>query len=469
MGHFEIITLVFVAYMVVLFCIGLFASTRTKTGEDFFLGGRTIGTWVTAISSTASSESGWAIIGTVGMVYQEGLSAAWFMPGCLLGYWINWRFIARRMRSRAMDHNALTIPDFLEAETGSGRNLVRLVAVLIIFFSMMAYVASQCTAIGKSFVATYSVSYGAGVLIGSSIVICYTLLGGYRAVAWTDFFQGMLMVFGMVVLPSLALLEAGGASRVVEELSSIPGFLSLFKKGPLYASLGSAVGLLGIGLGYPGQPHVLTRYMGAVSTKALQRGKAIAIGWGVIIYGGAVVGGLSGRVLFPGLADQEHLFLLMADKLLHPALTGLMMAAVMAAIMSTVSSQLLVASSSVVRDGYEKIFHRRVGEKRLLLISRISVLLLGAASVLVSLTNVRLVFWFVLYAWSVLGASFGPLVIFLLYGYRFTPRQAVAGMLLGFVITVTWKASGLSAYLYEIIPAFGASFIYLWSAGKKQP
>jgi len=470
----QMIIAVFVLYMGVLFVLGFIASRSTKTEEDFFIGGRKIGTWVTAISSTASSESGWVLLGTVGLVYKEGLAAVWFMPGCLLGYWFNWRFIAPRLRSCSIRDEAITIPDFLESEVGRGGGAVRIVAVIIIFFSMMAYVAAQLTAAGKAFTATFSIDYATSIMIGSLIIIFYTLLGGFRAVSWTDLIQGLLMVFSLIVLPLIAFCAAGGMQAVLDDLSR-NNLLSLLKTNGIYASIGSLLGLLGIGLGYPGQPHVLIRFMAASDDSVILRGKIIALMWGFFVYSGSIMLGLAGRVLLPAVADQEHVFPMIASLLLHPVLAGVMLAAVMSAIMSTADSQLLVASSSMVRDIYEKVLNRSVEQKKLLLLSRISVLVLGLISIAVAISDTRIVFWFVLFAWSGLGASFGPLITLLLFGYRFRPLQAVIGMLLGFFITILWKSGffdavfgvSLSQNLYELIPAFTLSFLYLRIVGTK--
>ncbi len=468
MNENTIIIIVFLVYMAVLFLIGFIASKRTKTEEDFFLAGRKIGTWVTAISSTASSESGWVVLGTVGLVYKDGLSAMWFMPGCLLGYWFNWRFIAPKLRRISGKSNAITIPDIIENINGQKSNIVRMVAVIIIFLSMMAYVAAQLTAAGKAFNATFSIEYSTSIIIGGSIVIFYTLLGGFRAVSWTDLMQGLLMVFALVVLPFIAVFYAGGVDKIIDDLSKYPGYLSIFKTdGTIYAAIGSVLGLLGIGFGYPGQPHVLARYMAASDDSVIKRGKKIAITWGILVYSGAILLGLAGKSIIPEVSDQEHVFPMLSGIILHPVLAGIMLSAVMSSIMSTADSQLLVASSALVRDTYEMTFEKRIEEKKLLIIIRITVLLLGLLSLLVALTDTRIVFWFVLFAWSGLGASFGPLIILLLNGYRFKASHLVTGMLLGFIITIVWKVSGLSDFLYEIIPAFFIAFIYLVITGKK--
>lgn len=470
-----IVIVVFAVYMALVFSIGIIASGKTKTEEDFFLGGREIGPWVTAISSTASSESAWVILGTVGLVYKDGLSAFWFMPGCLLGYWFNWKFVAPVLRRRSLENRSITIPDFISDEVGGKGHAVRLVAVIIIFLSMMAYVAAQLTAAGKAFTALFPIEYSTSILIGSTIVIIYTLMGGFRAVSWTDLLQGILMACALIILPIIALVHIGGFDRLYLILSKYPGYLSPVKSTGIYFSIGSVLGLLGIGLGYPGQPHVLARFMAASDDSVIRRGKIIALTWGFFVYLGAIFLGLAGKALIPNIADQEHLFPSLAVMLLHPVLAGIMLSAIMSAIMSTADSQLLVASSSLVRDIYEKILGKGLEQKQLLITIRLSILVLGILSVLVALTEVRIIFWFVLFAWSGLGAGFGPLIILLLRGYRFTPAQAVTGMLLGFLITILWKTEvfdmifsvQLSKICYELIPAFVLSLGYLLIVGRR--
>mgnify|MGYP000844631871 FL=1 len=267
MGGTFIIGLVFLGYMVILVIIGLMASAKTNTEEDFFLGGRRIGTWVTAVSSTASSESGWVILGIIGLVYKEGLSSIWFMPGCLLGYWFNWRFIAPKLRVYSKNTAAITLPDLFEEELGDSGHSVRMVSVFIIFASMMGYVAAQFTAAAKAFHSTFSLDYNVSILIGATLVILYTLMGGYRAVSWTDLFQGLLMVFALVILPVVAVNHVGGIGALWNKLAPRGEFLSLVKGNAFWGSVGAVLGLLGIGFGYPGQPHVLQRFMAAEDDK----------------------------------------------------------------------------------------------------------------------------------------------------------------------------------------------------------
>ena len=451
------IALVLAGYLGVLLFIAWRASRRTHGGEDFHLAGRSLGAWAAGISSTASSESGWVTLGAVGMTYVFGVSGLWYAPGCLLGYLVNLYLVAPRLRTLSVDNGSLTLTDVITRRWGDPRHLLRLVSVVIIVVSMMAYVAAQMTAAGKALATTLGLGhvswtvpllggglslspYTLGVLIGAVVITVVTLLGGFRSVAWTDLFQGLLMAAALIALPLYAVARLGGFSALVDSLGAIDPTLLTATGGRLGPALwGFVVGELGIGLGYPGMPHVVTRYMATKSDAEVRRLRVIAMVWGVVVFYGAGVVGLAGRVLLPGLADGETALMALSLKLLHPALAALMLAAVASAILSTVSSQLLVAASAVSYDVVEEVMGRGSDDVRSLRLGRWTVALVGLIGVALALTGARVVFWFVLFAWSALGASFGPLTLLALRrggGNRF---GALAGMLTGFGVTVAWK------------------------------
>lgn len=454
-----IVATVFSIYFLCMVGIGYYTSRLNRSPADFFLADRSLKAWVTAISSTASSESAWAVLGTVGLAYKDGLSAWWFLPGCLLGYAANWFFLAERLRKHSRETHSITLPDYFESHFNDKTRVLRIIAVAIIFISMMAYVASQFTAVGKTFDAIFGIPHTVSIPVGGVIIILYTAMGGFYAVVWTDFVQGLIMVVGLVVLSVVALVELGGWNEMIRQVNAVaPEALTWTGNKTLPMFFGSLTGLLGIGLGYPGQPHVITRYMAAKDTKTIEQGTWIAIGWGFFIYASAILLGIAGRALFPGLEDPEQLFPRAAEALLPPVVTGIVLTGVLAAIMSTVSSQLIVAASAVAHDVYGKLLNREPRE--ILFISRATIWALGIGAILVALSDVRVIFWFVLFAWSGLGASFGPLILFTLYRRDVTREGAIAGMLSGFAVTVAWKASGLSdTIIYELVPAFLASSI----------
>ena len=560
-----ILLIVLVGYVLLVMTIGIVAAMTTRTIAGYFLADRKLGPWTSALSSVASSESGWITLGAVGMGYEMGASAIWFVPGCLLGYAVNWYLIAERLREQTRRYGSLTIPDYLEARFADTWHVVRGIATVIIFLCMMGYVAAQFTAGGKVLNAVFAVPYTKGVLIAASVTVVYTLLGGFRAVSWTDVAQAALMFVGLVCMPILLIGRIGGTGEMFRQLSqeseqkictieaavgsqtatfvcgSKPILLGpneaddikietpdgrtyrVQRKGQRLkvfptdepaslrwlqadepvelggitfhvvntkalaggrdladvtggkrgiALIGLIVGLLGIGLGYPGQPQVVTRYMAAEGREVIHVGKVIAIVWGVCAFYGAVMLGHAARVLMPHLTDPEYAFPQAAVQFLPPAVAGLMLAGVIAAIMSTADSQLLVASSSVARDLFDKtIFRGRLGERWLVAISRVTVLVLGVGSVAMALADIRVVFWFVLYAWAGLGASFGPVILLALFWRGATKYGAIAGMVVGFGATVAWKntawiagrfgveASNLSDHIYELPPAFALAAV----------
>jgi sodium/proline symporter len=439
------VAVVMVLYLGLLLVIGWRASRRTHGGEDFHLAGRSLGPWAAGISSTASSESGWVTLGAVGMTYAYGVSGLWFAPGCLLGYLVNIYVVAPRLRALSAAHGSVTLTDVITRRWGDPRNVLRLTATTIILICMMIYVASQMTAAGKAFSSSLGLDdhgpgYLYGVLIGAAVITVVTVLGGFRAVAWTDLFQGLLVATALIALPLWAIARIGGFGALFSGLGAIePGLLTATggRMGP--AAWGFIVGELGIGLGYPGMPHVVTRYMATRSDRDVQRLQIIAMLWGVAVFYGAGLVGLVGRVSLPALADGERALMELALAFAHPVIAGLLLAAVISAILSTVSSQLLVAASAVSYDVVEQGLGRASDDRRSLVLGRITVAVVGVLGVLIALRGESVVFWFVLFAWSGLGASFAPLTLLALQD-RFVNRYgALACMLTGAGVTVVWK------------------------------
>ncbi len=465
-----VIGAVFIVYVGIMLWIGYTVSRSTYSPTDFFLANRSLKAWVTAVSSTASSESAWAVLGTVGLAYKDGLSALWFFPGCLLGYALNWFFVAERLRKHSREKKTLTIPDYLETHFTDDTHLIRIISVIIIFACMIAYIAAQFLAIGKTFDAIFGITHLVSIPIGGTIIIIYTMMGGFRAVAWTDFIQGLIMVIGLVVLSLAAVLELGGFSVIAQKVNeAAPTALTLMGGKTIPVFLGSMVGLLGIGLGYPGQPHVITRYMAAKDSKTIKKGMWIAFGWGTLMYSSAILLGICGQVLFPGLADAEHLFPIAAENLLPVFFTAIVLTGVLAAIMSTVSSQIIVAASAIAHDIYNKVIHVSLTSSQIIKISRLTIFAIGLGAMLVALMDTRVIFWFVLFAWSGLGASFGPVILFTLYSKKVTRNGAIGGILTGFFTTIVWKTAGLSdTIIYELVPAFLLSSFVIWGISRKQ-
>jgi len=435
---------VMVIYLGVLIFIAWRAAKRTHGGEDFHLAGRSLGAWAAGISSTASSESGWVTLGAVGMTFTHGISGLWYAPGCLLGYLVNVYLVAPRLRPLSERQGSVTLTDVITRRWGDPRNVLRVTATTIILICMMGYVAAQMTAAGKAFSSSLGLEgrsgYILGVVIGAAVIILVTSLGGFRAVAWTDLFQGLLVAGALIALPLYAIARLGGFDALIQGLGSIsPHLLSAGgdRIGP--ALWGFVIGQLGIGLGYPGMPHVITRYMATRNDREVQRLQVIAMFWGVAVFYGAGLVGLISRVMLPGLVDGEQALMALALDLVHPVLAGLLLAAVISAILSTVSSQLLVAASAVSYDIVEETLGKARDDRRSLVLGRWTVAIVGVIGILVALSEVRLVFWFVLFAWSGLGAAFAPLVLLALTRRGVNRHGALAAMLTGTGVTVAWK------------------------------
>jgi sodium/proline symporter len=436
---------VMVLYLGVLLVIGWRASRRTHGGEDFHLAGRSLGPWAAGVSSTASSESGWVTLGAVGMTYAYGVSGLWFAPGCLLGYLVNIYFVAPRLRPLSAGYGSVTLTDVITRRWGDPGNVLRMTATTIILLCMMIYVASQMTAAGKAFSSSLGLDaegpgYLYGVLIGAAVITVVTVAGGFRAVAWTDLFQGLLVAAALIVLPLWAIARLGGFGALFAGLGAIDPDLVTATGGRMGPAMwGFIVGELGIGLGYPGMPHVVTRYMATRSDRDVQRLQIIAMMWGVVVFYGAGLVGLVGRVSLPGLADGERALMALALQFTHPVIAGLLLAAVISAILSTVSSQLLVAASSVSYDVVEQGFGKARDDRRSLVLGRLTVAVVGVLGVLIALRGESVVFWFVLFAWSGLGASFSPLTLLALGKSSINRYGAMACMLTGTGVTVVWK------------------------------
>ncbi len=343
-----------ICYKLVLILIGILAQRKTRDGVDFFLGGRRLGPWVAAVSSAASSSSAWTLLGVSGAAYGWGLSAVWLFPACVGGFCLNWFVLAPALRRLSYDTGALTVTEILAGSRG-GRyhRAIVLACSLIVLVSLGTYVSSQFQGAAKTFSETFGLSIVTSILLGSGIVIFYTMIGGFWAVSITDMLQGVVMVLASLLLPIAALISVGGPTALLDGMArvDVPGYLSLSRNlGPV-AGLGFVLGLLGIGLGYPGQPHVVNRFMALrQGGSVLRRGRQVAIGWALIVFSGMLVLGWSSRILYPRLDDPEVAFVVVANQLFHPLIAGILVASVLSAIMSTADSQLLVAGSAVTYD-----------------------------------------------------------------------------------------------------------------------
>lgn len=419
--------------------------------------------FIVALSAVVSGRSAWLLLGVTGMAYTRGLSALWACVGYIIVELLLFLFLAPALRRQTEELDAITVPDFFESRFADKTGLLRIVSVIIIFLFMIAYVAAQFKAGGKAFSSGFGLSDTEGLLLTAAIVLFYTMLGGFLAVSITDMVQAFLMILALLVLPIWAIMLYGGWPNVVEALTALsPPHLD-----PFALSIGALIGFLGIGLGSPGNPHILVRYMSIDDYKQLKVSALVGTIWNVLMAFGAILIGLVGRVYFPSPellpnSDAEQLFPVLAQSLLHPVLFGLVIAAIFAAIMSTADSQLLVASSSLIRDVYQKMIRKdkKIEQKQLVVYSRWVVLILVVISLILGAIAADWIFWLVLFAWGGLGASFGPPIILSLFWKRTTKWGVLAGFVSGTLITIIWKSSPfLKGLMYELVPAFGISFL----------
>ncbi len=449
MSREEYMLLTLAAYLGTMIALGLYGRGRTRSPEDFYLAGRRLGPWVAAVSASASSSSAWTLLGVSGAAFAWGWPAVWLIPACVGGFVINWYWVASRLRTSGGDSGAVTLTDFLcRGNDRHWRRRLALAASSIILFSFIFYVAAQFQGAGNAFAATFAVPRTGAILLGVAIVLIYTLLGGFWAVSLTDTLQGLLMAITAVVLPWAALAAVGGPTALVQALP--PDFRL---SAPL-VSLLFVAGTLGIAFGYPGQPHVLNRFLALRDNRSLRRARLIAVTWSVLVYTGMVLLGLCARVLLTE-GKEEQVFFLLLGELFPPVVAGVMLAAVLSAIMSTSDSQLLVAASSVTHD---------LGLRRPdLWPHRLALAAICAVAALLALYLPQTIFARVLFAWHSLGSAFGPLVLVRLFRGPVVPGFALAAILTGFTLTVMlhWLPDTPGDALERLLPFAAALAIAL--------
>lgn len=452
----------FICYLVCLLGIGLWFYRRQKNLEDYLLGGRGLGAWVTALSAQASDMSGWLLMGLPGAVYLGGLKESWIAIGLFIGTVLNWRFIAARLRTYTKKTDTITLPCFFEGRFRDPTGLLRIVSALIILLFFTIYASSALVAAGKLFESMFEVSYYTAILIGVAVIVAYTFMGGFLAVCWTDMLQGTLMFIAIIVVPTLAYNHVGGwvAMENAMEIKNISTCLIPTENDfPVLA----VISALAWGLGYFGQPHILARFMGVKSIKELPRSMAIAIVWVFISLFGAVAVGLISIAKYDGLSggEEEKVFIYLVGDLFNPWLGGILLAAILSAIMSTIDSQLLVCSSALTEDFYKKTLRRKASEKEVVIIGRMCVIIISLIALVLAWDRESSILKIVAYAWGGFGAAFGPVVIFALFSRKTTWQAALAGMISGTVVLIIWKRAGLSDDLYEIVPGFAVNCLVI--------
>ena len=448
-----IIFITLVAYKVVLIGIGFWASRRTLDGADFYLGGRQLGPWVAALSSSASSSSAWTMLGLSGVAFKFGLGFFWLVPACISGFILNWLFVAKGMRAQSENQGSLTLSEFLAGESlGRLRRAIILSASAIILISLGIYVASQFQGAGKTFEDALGLEPTSAILVGAAVVFIYTVTGGFWAVSISDLIQGIMMALAALVVPIVALIAVQTQTEgLIEGLAKQgPEFTSFTGGRSGFSAFFYVLGLSSIGLAATGQPHVVNRFMAIRSEEDVKTGAIISISWSIVVFFGMFLAGLCGRVLYGELAGNEKVLIhLITDpNLFPPVLGGLFVAAILSAIMSTADSQLLVCGSTVAHD----IPTQR---KARIAIDRIAVFVITIAAVIAALTVAKSIFDSALFAWSALGAAFGPLVLLKSSGRHVSPRHTLAAIWLGFGTTIFWFFTpALKSICTELLPGF---------------
>ncbi|QRG66374.1 sodium/proline symporter PutP [Brevibacillus choshinensis] len=449
-------------YMAGMLLIGYYAYKRTSNLSDYMLGGRSLGPAVTALSAGASDMSGWLMMGLPGAMFAQGLSASWIAIGLTLGAYANWLYVAPRLRTYTeVANNSITIPSFLENRFGDGSRMLRLASALVIMIFFTFYVSSGLVSGGVLFENTFHLSYTTGLWIVGLVTIAYTLFGGFLAVSWTDAVQGLIMVIALILVPLVTALTSGGWESTFTEIRTIdPSLLDIFKG----TSLIGIISLFAWGLGYFGQPHIIVRFMAITSTKEIKKARSIGMSWMIFSVAGAMLTGLFGIALYSKqgwtLSDPETIFIQLGTILFHPIITGFLLAAILAAIMSTISSQLLVTSSSLTEDIFKTFLNRSATDKELVTVGRLSVLLVAVIAFLLALNKNDTILDLVGYAWAGFGASFGPVILLSLYWKRMNKWGALAGMVAGALTVIIWtRFDVLKDFLYEMVPGFAVSLL----------
>lgn len=467
----------FLAYLLAMLAIGLLAMRRTRDMGDYLLGGRRLGPWVTALSAEASDMSGWLLLGLPGYAYASGLEAGWIALGLLVGTWFNWTLLAPALRRQTQAcGDALTLPEYLARRFPDQARPLRIGAALFILVFFTLYTASGLVAGGKLFESALGLPYTTAVVVSAAVIVGYTFLGGFLAVSWTDLVQGLLMGAALVVAPVIALFDQGGlAASLAAVEARNPHLLD-----PFTSARGDALdavallSLLGWGLGYFGQPHILARFMAVRGARELHRARTIAMGWVTLTLLGALLVGWAGIGYFdPPLpkGEEEKVFLKLVALLFHPLMAGILLAAVLAAIMSTADSQLLVASSALAEDLYAYAVRPEAPHAVRVRTGRLAVLLTAGSALVLALQPGSRVLDLVAWAWAGFGATFGPLLLFALHRPALGGRQALAGMLAGGLTVLAWRhMEGGLFDLYELVPGFAAATLVLaWPARRTRP
>ncbi|HEY9144443.1 MAG TPA: sodium/proline symporter PutP [Arenimonas sp.] len=446
----------FAIYILGMVGIGFVAWYSTKNFDDYILGGRSLGSFVTALSAGASDMSGWLLLGLPGAFYVGGFSEAWIAVGLVIGAWANWRYVAAPLRLYTeRSQNALTLPDYFTHRFEDRNKLLRSVSAAIILVFFAVYCAAGIVAGARLFESVFEVPYAQAIWYGAAATILYTFVGGFLAVSWTDTVQATLMFFALILTPIFVVLKLGGPETSIALVEQVdPANLQFFKG----ATVLGVVSLLAWGLGYVGQPHILARFMAAESVRTIPAARRIAMTWMVLCLAGAMGVGFFGIAWFQAHPDKaaavtanpERVFIELSTLLFNPWIAGVLLSAILAAVMSTLSCQLLVCSSAITEDFYKGFLRPKAGHKELVWVGRFAVLAVAMLAIWLAADPDSRVLGLVSYAWAGFGAAFGPVVVLSLFWKGTTRNGALAGMIVGALVVIGWKQ--LDTGLYEMVP-----------------
>ena len=452
-------------YLVFLIGIGVYFYYKTDSHESYVLGDRGVGYWVTALSAQASDMSGWLLLGLPGAVYLSGLTEIWVVIGLASGTYLNWKFVAPALRVQTEEYNSLTIPSFISKKLDDKKGYIRTFSAIVILFFFTIYSASGLVASGKLFDSLLGIDYKWGVIIGGGTIIIYTFLGGYLAGVWTDFFQGALMFFAIIVVPVGAYFNAGGIDGISAAMDAREISLNIFRYAKVL-SFPVIISGLGWGLGYFGQPHIIVRFMSIDSADELWKSRIVAMIWVIISLLGAIAVGVTGIGVFSNVSemggDAEKVFIFLIDKLFNPWLAGILYAAILSAIMSTISSQLLVSSNTLTEDFYRHIVKREKTNKEMIWLGRWCVMVIFVIASYLAMNPDSKVLEMVSYAWAGFGGVFSPVVLFTLYKKDLSWKSVLVSMVIATATVIIWKETGLGKIIYEIVPSFIVNCICIY-------
>ena len=452
-----IYVVIFAIYIGIMIAIGMYFSNKNENMSDYILGGRSLNVWVASLSAQASDMSGWLLTGLPGLAYLSmagAQEAIWTALGLAIGTYLNWKIIAKRLRQYTeIAGNSLTMPDYFEQRFRDTSRTLRILTALFIIVLFLVYTSSAFVTSAKLFQTVFGISYLTGLLVGAVIVVIYTCLGGFKAVCWTDLFQGLLMFFAIIVIPVAAVKSIGSLDTTMDIVNqSHEGILNIIPNGN---NISWFVVITGIswGFGYFGQPHILARFMAIRSSKEVAPARLIAMVWVIISLSFAILVGIFGiAYLNPPLAEGAHetVFMTMAMRLFHPVIAAILLSAILAATMSTADSQLLVTASSISEDIYKAFIKPSATDAELLKLSRMTVVIITAIAVVIGLDPNSSIFSLVSYAWAGFGCAFGPTVLLSLYWRRMTRKGAIAGVITGGVVSIVWGLLGSLGGIFEI-------------------